>query len=202
MKKPHAGFWLATLGLGVCWLLALLTRDRLNGLLLAGAALALIFTPATRRKGAALAALGGIGMDGLWSYSGVLHYSGQHGLPLWTLALWIGFGCWWYWLLDVVRAAPWPLAVLGAAVLSPTPSPGSWACYCPACRRSSCCCCWPSAGRFTCRPSVGCSGSGGTAERLAAVGKNNAESHCLSVAQSGLLSVLIIIIPAKTHPYA
>lgn len=55
-------------------------------------------------------------MDGLWSYSGVLHYSGQHGLPLWTLALWIGFGCWWYWLLDVVRAAPWPLAVLGAAV--------------------------------------------------------------------------------------
>ncbi len=68
MKKPHAGFWLATLGLGVCWLLALLTRDRLNG------------------------------------------------LPLWTLALWIGFGCWWYWLLDVVRAAPWPLAVLGAAV--------------------------------------------------------------------------------------
>ncbi|HEE0240072.1 TPA: DUF2878 family protein, partial [Serratia marcescens] len=66
--------------------------------------------------GAALAALGGIGMDGLWSYSGVLHYSGQHGLPLWTIALWIGFGCWWYWLLDVVRAAPWPLAVLGAAV--------------------------------------------------------------------------------------
>ena len=36
MKKPHAGFWLATLGLGVCWLLALLTRDRLNGILLAG----------------------------------------------------------------------------------------------------------------------------------------------------------------------
>ncbi|HGE6663050.1 TPA: DUF2878 family protein, partial [Serratia marcescens] len=102
MKKPHAGFWLATLGLGVCWLLALLTRDRLNGILLAGAALALIFTPAARRKGAALAALGGIGMDGLWSYSGVLHYSGQHGLPLWTIALWIGFGCWWYWLLDVV----------------------------------------------------------------------------------------------------
>lgn len=53
MKKPHAGFWLATLGLGVCWLLALLTRDRLNGILLAGAALALIFTPAARRKGAA-----------------------------------------------------------------------------------------------------------------------------------------------------
>ncbi len=116
MKKPHAGFWLATLGLGVCWLLALLTRDRLNGILLAGAALALIFTPAARRKGAALAALGGIGMDGLWSYSGMLHYSGQHGLPLWAIALWIGFGCWWYWLLDVVRAAPWPLAVLGAAV--------------------------------------------------------------------------------------
>ena len=78
MKKPHAGFWLATLGLGVCWLLALLTRDRLNGILLAGAALALIFTPAARRKGAALAALGGIGMDGLWSYSGVLHLSLIH----------------------------------------------------------------------------------------------------------------------------
>ena len=102
MKKPHAGFWLATLGLGVCWLLALLTRDRLNGILLAGAALALILPrrPPQRRG------LGGIGMDGLWSYSGVLHYSGQHGLPLWAIALWIGFGCWWYWLLDVVRAAP------------------------------------------------------------------------------------------------
>ena len=105
MKKPHAGFWLATLGLGVCWLLALLTRDRLNGILLAGAALALILPrrPPQRRGPAAL---GGIGMDGLWSYSGVLHYSGQHGLPLWAIALWIGFGCWWYWLLDVVRAAP------------------------------------------------------------------------------------------------
>ncbi len=99
MKKPHAGFWLATLGLGVCWLLALLTRDRLNGILLAGAALALIFTPPPAAK-ARPAALGGIGMDGLWSYSGVLHYSGQHGLPLWAIALWIGFGCWWYWLLD------------------------------------------------------------------------------------------------------
>ncbi len=50
MKKPHAGFWLATLGLGVCWLLALLTRDRLNGILLAGAALALIFTPPPAAK--------------------------------------------------------------------------------------------------------------------------------------------------------
>lgn len=50
MKKPHAGFWLATLGLGVCWLLALLTRDRLNGILLAGAALALIFTPQPAAK--------------------------------------------------------------------------------------------------------------------------------------------------------
>lgn len=115
MKKPHAGFWLATLGLGVCWLLALLTRDRLNGILLAGAALALIFTPAARRKGAA--PLPWWHRHG-WalSYSGVLHYSGQHGLPLWAIALWIGFGCWWYWLLDVVRAAPRPLAVLGAAV--------------------------------------------------------------------------------------
>lgn len=50
MKKPHAGFWLATLGLGVCWLLALLTRDRLNGILLAGAALALILPPPPAAK--------------------------------------------------------------------------------------------------------------------------------------------------------
>ncbi len=201
MKKPHAGFWLATLGLGVCWLLALLTRDRLNGILLAGAALALIFTPAARRKGAALAALGGIGMDGLWSYSGVLHYSGQHGLPLWAIALWIGFGCWWYWLLDVVRAAPgrWRCWAPPSAP-SPTPCPGSWTPCCPTCHRSSCCCCWRSAGRFICPPSAGCSGNNGTAERRAAAGKNNAAGHCLSVARSGLLSVLIIIIPAKYNP--
>ncbi len=182
MKKPHAGFWLATLGLGVCWLLALLTRDRLNGILLAGAALALIFTPAARRKGAALAALGGIGMDGLWSYSGVLHYSGQHGLPLWTIALWIGFGCWWYWLLDVVRAAP-----------------GRWRCWAP-----------PSAlrlrrvleaGRLVARRAarVHAAAAGRrlvdlpAGRQLAAVEtarplngfqqpENNAEGHCLSVA--------------------
>jgi len=116
MNKNHGGFWLATLGLGICWQLALLAGDRLNGILLAGAVLALIFTSAPRRKGAMLTAIGGIGMDGLWSYSGVLHYSEHVGLPLWTFALWLGFGCWWYWLLDRVRAAPWPLAVLGAVV--------------------------------------------------------------------------------------
>lgn len=26
------------------------------------------------------------------------------------------FGCWWSWVLEVVRAAPWPLAVSGAVV--------------------------------------------------------------------------------------
>ena len=171
MKKPHAGFWLATLGLGVCWLLALLTRDRLNGILLAGAALALILPrrpPQRRGPGC----LGGIGMDGLWSYSGVLHYSGQHGLPLWAIALWIGFGCWWYWLLDVVRAAPgrWRCWAPPSAP-SPTPCPGSWTPCCPTCHRSSCCCCWRSAGRFICPPSAGCSGNNGTAERRAAAGK-------------------------------
>ncbi|USS96797.1 DUF2878 domain-containing protein [Serratia symbiotica] len=32
-------------------------------------------------------------MDGLWSYSGVLHYNDHVSLPLWMVALWIGFGC-------------------------------------------------------------------------------------------------------------
>jgi len=111
MNKPHAGFWMATLGLGMSWLLVLLTHDHLNGVLLAGSVLALFFTPAARRKGALLTAMSGIGMDCLWSYSSVLYYSDHV-----RLALWIRFGCWWYWLLKVIRVTPWPLAVSSAIV--------------------------------------------------------------------------------------
>lgn len=49
MNKPHAGFWLAMLELGMSWLLVLLTHDKFNGVLLAGSVLALFFTPAARR---------------------------------------------------------------------------------------------------------------------------------------------------------
>lgn len=103
-EEAACRFWLATLGLGVCWLLALLTRDRLNGILLAGAALALILPPPPAAR-APPCRLGGIGMDGLWSYSGVLHYSGQHGLPpdhraMDRLRLLVVLA------VDVVRAAP------------------------------------------------------------------------------------------------
>lgn len=93
MNKPHAGFWLAMLELGMSWLLVLLTHDQFNGVLLASSVLTLFFTPAARRKGALLTAMSSIGMDGLWSYSGVLHYSDHVSLPLWMVALWIGFGC-------------------------------------------------------------------------------------------------------------
>ena len=171
MKKPHAGFWLATLGLGVCWLLALLTRDRLNGILLAGAALALILPrrPPQRRgpgclgwhrhgwalelqRRAALqratrpAALGHRAVDRLRLLVVLAAGRGQSGPGRWR--------CW------APPSAP-----------SPTPCPGSWTPCCPACRRSSCCCCWRSAGRFICPPSAGCSGNNGTAERRAAAGK-------------------------------
>lgn len=112
--KPHAGFWLATLGINAAWLLAVLGRDRVNAVLLAGAVLALIFTPAHRRRWALLAALTGILMDSLWNYTGVLHFSGHSLLPLWMVALWLAFGCWWFWLLDLIKSAPLPLAVLGS----------------------------------------------------------------------------------------
>lgn len=112
--KTHAGFWLATLGINAAWLLAILGHERVNAVLLAGAVLALIFTPAHRRRWALLTALTGILMDSLWSYAGVLHFSGHSLLPLGMVALWLAFGCWWFWLLDLIKAALWPLAVLGS----------------------------------------------------------------------------------------
>ena len=171
MKKPHAGFWLATLGLGVCWLLALLTRDRLNGILLAGAALALILPrrPPQRR---------GPGCLGWHRHGWALELQRRAALQRATRPAALGHRALDRLRLLVVLAAgrgqsgPWPLAVLGAAVgPSPTPCPGSWTPCCPTCHRSSCCCCWRSAGRFICPPSAGCSGNNGTAERRAAAGK-------------------------------
>ena len=113
MKKPHAGFWLATLGLGVCWLLALLTRDRLNGILLAGAALALILPrrPPQRR-----------GCLGWHRHGWALELQRRAALQRATRPAALGHRALDRLRLLVVLAAgrgqsgPWPLAVLGAAV--------------------------------------------------------------------------------------
>ena len=115
MKKPHAGFWLATLGLGVCWLLALLTRDRLNGILLAGAALALILPrrPPQRR---------GPGCLGWHRHGWALELQRRAALQRATRPAALGHRALDRLRLLVVLAAgrgqsgPWPLAVLGAAV--------------------------------------------------------------------------------------
>ncbi|EFE93804.1 DUF2878 domain-containing protein [Serratia odorifera] len=123
--RLHAGFWLATLGLGAYWALAVLSRDTTVALLLAGAALSLMFTAAPRRKWVLLATLGGIAMDAVWCYTGVLKFSGHGSVPLWMMALWLTFSCWWCWLLSLVRSASWPVAVFGA-VFGPLSALISW----------------------------------------------------------------------------
>ena len=115
MKKPHAGFWLATLGLGVCWLLALLTRDRLNGILLAGAALALILPPPPAAKARPW-------LPGWHRHGWALELQRRAALQRATRPAALGHRALDRLRLLVVLAAgrgqsgPWPLAVLGAAV--------------------------------------------------------------------------------------
>ncbi|SQJ24273.1 Protein of uncharacterised function (DUF2878) [Serratia rubidaea] len=112
--KLHAGFWLITLCFGAYWGLALFARDRAALALAIGAVAALALTPQVRRKWAVLAALAGIAMDAFWCYSGVLQFSGSTGVPVWMMALWLAFGCWWCWLMQLIRASAWPTALFGA----------------------------------------------------------------------------------------
>ncbi|MFZ1874145.1 MAG: DUF2878 domain-containing protein [Chania sp.] len=116
--KLGAGFWLTGLGFNAYWTLAILWRERGLPLLLVGAALALAFTPAWRRKWVLLAALLGIAMDALWCYLGLFEFTGQTGVPLWMCALWLTFACWWSWLLSRIRLRL-PILVLLGAVSGP-----------------------------------------------------------------------------------
>lgn len=112
--KLHAGFWLITLCFGAYWGLAVYGRDRAALALAIGAVAALALTPATRRKWAVLAALAGIAMDAVWCYGGVLQFTDHAGVPVWMMALWLAFGCWWCWLLQLIRLSAWPIALFGA----------------------------------------------------------------------------------------
>ncbi len=75
----------------------------------------------------ALAALG-IALDSVLQYNGVLSFTSSEWLPLWMLALWLGFSLVVvqvfsaylqnYWLAALIAAVSGPMAYLGGAALS------------------------------------------------------------------------------------
>lgn len=88
-------FWLLTLGFDIYWGLAVALRERI-GLLLGAAALSVwLMCPRVIKLRLLLVALAGIALDSLWLSINLFSFSGSHAFPVWMLALWLTFACWW-----------------------------------------------------------------------------------------------------------
>jgi hypothetical protein len=61
-----------------------------------------------------MACMLGIMMDSLWCMVGLFEFTHSATLPLWMMALWLGFSAWWLWLLGYVRVTWYWLIPLGA----------------------------------------------------------------------------------------
>ncbi|UDQ81570.1 DUF2878 domain-containing protein [Erwinia rhapontici] len=111
-------FWLLTLGFDLYWGLAVALRERIGLLLCAGALLAWLLSPRVMKLRLLLVALAGIALDSLWLGVDLFSFSGSHAFPVWMLALWLTFACWWGLILH--RFAPdWRWLIVAGAVGGP-----------------------------------------------------------------------------------
>jgi len=107
-------FWLLTLGFDAFWALAVGLRERTEWIALTIAVLALLFsTGGSRWQIISLMALG-IALDSLWLALDLFQFNGSHWLPLWMLALWLGFSCWWRLVMATLNLPLLWLIPLGA----------------------------------------------------------------------------------------
>ncbi|WP_426767687.1 DUF2878 domain-containing protein [Erwinia aphidicola] len=111
-------FWLLTLGFDVYWGLAVALRERIWLALSAVALLAWLLCPREVKVRLLLVAAGGVALDSLWLWSGLFSFGGSAFFPLWMLALWLVFACWW-WLLQQRFALRSPLLALVGALGGP-----------------------------------------------------------------------------------
>lgn len=111
-------FWLLTLGFDVYWGLAVALRARIWPLLCGGALFAWFLCPSGIKPRLLLVALLGIALDSLWLRLGLFRFTQSETVPLWMMALWLAFACWW-WLI-LTRFAPGRLwQVLAGALGGP-----------------------------------------------------------------------------------
>lgn len=111
-------FWLLTLGFDLYWGLAVTLRERIGLLLCTGALLAWLLSPREMKLRLLLVALAGIALDSLWLSLDMFSFSGSHAFPVWMLALWLTFACWWGLILK--RFAPgWGWLVAAGALGGP-----------------------------------------------------------------------------------
>ncbi|KOC92852.1 DUF2878 domain-containing protein [Winslowiella iniecta] len=106
-------FWLLTLGFDAFWALAVGLRERAELVLLAIALLALLCSSGGRWQVVSLMVLG-VALDSLWLALDLFQFNGSHWLPLWMLALWLGFACWWRLLMVTLNLPLRWLIPLGA----------------------------------------------------------------------------------------
>jgi len=106
-------FWLLTLGFDAFWALAVGLRERAEWVTLVIALLALLFSAGGRWQVVGLLVLG-IALDSLWLALDLFQFNGSPWLPLWMLALWLGFACWWRQLMATFNLPLRWLIPLGA----------------------------------------------------------------------------------------
>lgn len=105
-------FGLLTLAFDVYWGLAVALRERIGLLLCAGALGAWLFSPAPVKLRLLLVALAGIGLDSLWLLLGLFQFSGSQTFPVWMMALWLAFACWWWLTLSrFALSRRWQIAI-------------------------------------------------------------------------------------------
>ncbi|MEN5016206.1 DUF2878 domain-containing protein [Erwinia sp. Eh17-17] len=93
-------FWLLTFAFDIYWGLAVALRERLWLLLSAGALSAWLLCPHRVKPRLLLVALAGVAMDSLWLVLGLFQFSGSQAFPVWMVALWLTFSCWWWLILS------------------------------------------------------------------------------------------------------
>lgn len=111
-------FWLLTLGFDIYWGLAVALRERIGLLLCAAALFAWLLSPRDMKLRLLLLALAGIALDSLWLSLELFRFHGSHAFPVWMLALWLTFACWWRLILQ--RYSPgWCWLVIAGALGGP-----------------------------------------------------------------------------------
>lgn len=93
-------FWLLTLSFDIYWGLAVALRERLELWLCASALGAWLLCPRDMKLRLLLVALMGMALDTLWLKLDLFRFSGSATFPLWMIALWLAFACWWWLTLN------------------------------------------------------------------------------------------------------
>lgn len=108
-------FWLLTLAFDLYWGVAVALRERAEVVIVLLALLAWLLCPHSVKWRLLVLTLAGIALDSAWLALGLFSFSASGGFPLWMMALWLAFACWWWLMLARFDFSRGWLVMIGAA---------------------------------------------------------------------------------------